>query len=70
MIFACIWSIGATSDTDSRVKFDFFLRELLKGKLPEYQFPDSVQKTDISMAENGLVYDHFFDVCLKKLILL
>ena len=54
--------MGATSDTDSRMKFDVFMRELLKGKLAEYPFPDSVQKSDINLPDNGLVYDYFFDV--------
>jgi dynein heavy chain, axonemal len=63
-VFACIWSVGATSDTDSRLKFDAFMRELLKGKLNEYPYPDLVNKTDINFPDNGLVYDYFFDVCL------
>jgi hypothetical protein len=44
------------------MKFDAFMRELLKGKLPEYPFPDNVQKSDINLPENGLVYDYYFEV--------
>ena len=54
--------MGATSDTDSRIKFDAFMRELLKGKINEYPFPENVQKSEINLPEYGLVYDYFFDV--------
>ncbi len=69
MIFGCIWSIGATSDTDSRLKFDAFYKELLKNKNSHYPMPDLVQKLEISLPDNGTVYDYFFEVIRQKSII-
>ncbi len=63
-VFACVWSIGATSDTDSRVKFDVYLKELLRGKVSEYPIPDSLGKLEISFPDNGTLYDFYFQVFL------
>jgi dynein heavy chain, axonemal len=60
-IFACVWSIGATSDTDSRLKFDSFFRELLKGKVDDYPIPEVCGgKVDFVIPDSGTVYDYFF----------
>jgi dynein heavy chain len=65
-VFACIWSIGATSDTDSRVKFDAFLRDLIKGKNTDYPIPDAFgSKLEISFPDNGLVFDYFYHVIIN-----
>ena len=57
--WACIWSIGATSDTESRAKFDLFYRDLLRGKLEP--IPDVFQgKFDLQIPEKGLVHDYYF----------
>ncbi len=62
-MFGCIWSIGATSDTDSRLKFDELFREMLKGKHPEYAIPEMFgTKIESGIPENGTVYDYFFEV--------
>ena len=70
MVFGSIWSIGATSDTESRVKFDVFFRDLIKGKIAEHPIPDLLGKTiDAPFPDNGLVYDYFYVVnftCLIK----
>jgi len=57
--WACIWSLGATSDTDSRTKFDIFFRDLLRGKFEP--IPDIFQgKFDVQIPEKGLVHDYYF----------
>jgi len=57
--WACIWSIGATSDTDSRIKFDAYFRDLLRGKFEA--IPDIVQgKFELQIPEKGLVHDYYF----------
>jgi dynein heavy chain len=61
-VFGCIWSVGATSDADSRVKFDAFFRELIKGKHPEYPAPESCGKLEFAFPDTGLVYDYFYVV--------
>lgn len=62
MIFGCVWSIGATSDTDSRLKFDAFFKELLKGKNAHYPLPELVQKLEFSLPDAGTIYDYFFEM--------
>ncbi|XP_070190635.1 dynein axonemal heavy chain 1-like isoform X2 [Littorina saxatilis] len=49
-IFALIWSIGATCDNDSRVKFSEWLREKMADKKCKLMFP-----------KDGLVYDYVLD---------
>ncbi len=61
-VFGAIWSIGATSDSDSRVKFDAFLRELIKGKVAEHPVPDVLGKLEVGFPDNGLVFDYFYVV--------
>ena len=57
--WACIWSLGGTSDTDSRIKFDLFFRDLLRGKIEP--IPDIFQgKFDLQIPEKGLVHDYYF----------
>ena len=57
--WACIWSIGATGDTDSRTKFDSFFRDLLRGKLEP--IPDIFQgKFDLQIPDKGFVHDYYF----------
>ena len=57
-----VWSIGASIDTDSRVKFDTFLREILTGKDEKHPIPTSIGKIDNAFPTDGLVYDFLFEV--------
>ena len=61
-IFSLIWSLGATCDTDSRDKFDFFLRNLLSGGLEDHATPQLVGKIEIPLPNEGSVYDVMFDM--------
>ncbi|CAF3418967.1 unnamed protein product [Rotaria socialis] len=57
--WSCVWSLGATGDTDSRIKFDVFFRDLLRGKFEP--IPDIFQgKFDLQIPEKGLVHDYYF----------
>jgi len=62
-VFGAIWSIGATSDADSRIKFDELLRKVLKGKNSDYPVPEQLGSTiQANLPENGIVYDYFFEM--------
>ena len=50
--FATVWSIGITAKEDGRSKFNTYLREFMKEKVPG----DSIQ-----FPEEGSVYDYYFD---------
>ena len=64
-LFSLVWSIGASVDTDSRPKFDSFLRELLTGKDEKHPIPSSIGKVDNAFPTDGLVYDFLFEVNIK-----
>jgi dynein heavy chain len=49
-IFSLIWSIGVTSDSDARKKFDHWLRQKMSNRPPAISLPDE-----------GLVHDYVFD---------
>ena len=61
-IFALIWSLGASCDSDSREKFDVFFRDLLAGKLEEHPLPEVVGKIEIPLPSEGSVFDVMFDM--------
>uniref|UniRef100_A0A8C2TNX8 Dynein axonemal heavy chain 12 n=1 Tax=Coturnix japonica TaxID=93934 RepID=A0A8C2TNX8_COTJA len=56
--FATVWSIGGTCDSDSRILFDAFLREILAGKSETNPIPKIVGKWECPFEEKGLVYDY------------
>ncbi|XP_053147136.1 dynein axonemal heavy chain 12 isoform X3 [Hemicordylus capensis] len=60
--FAVVWSIGGTCDSDGRVVFDNFMRDILAGKIEEHPLPASVGKWDSPFEEKGLVYDYMFEL--------
>lgn len=61
-MFALVWSVGACVDTDSRVKFDTFFKDLMAGKIEEHPIPSLVGKIEAPIPSEGLVYDYLFEV--------
>ncbi|KAJ3111551.1 Dynein heavy chain 1, axonemal [Phlyctochytrium bullatum] len=49
-LFSLIWSLGITSDAESRRKFDAWLRDQMSRRPPSIEMP-----------VDGLVFDYFFD---------
>ncbi|CAH2313074.1 dynein heavy chain 12, axonemal [Pelobates cultripes] len=60
--FSMVWSIGGCCDTDSRVKFDAFVREILSGKSEAHPLPVAVGKWECPFDEKGLVYDYVYEL--------
>ncbi|XP_078466584.1 dynein axonemal heavy chain 12 [Lampetra planeri] len=60
--FSLVWSVGASCDSDGRVKFDSFLRELLMGKSKDHPLPPTVGKWECPLEERGLVYDYMYEL--------
>nr|CAH7712442.1 unnamed protein product [Callosobruchus chinensis] len=60
LIQAGSMGFGATLDTTSRQKFDEFYRILWKGQNEEFPYPDCLEKLDVSIPVDGLIYDHQF----------
>ena len=60
--FSLVWSIGASCDGASRVKFSIFITELFSGKDEEHPIPSVVGKIEHSMPSEHTVYDFMFEV--------
>nr|XP_008166211.1 dynein axonemal heavy chain 12 isoform X1 [Chrysemys picta bellii] len=60
--FSMVWSIGGTCDSDSRVLFDIFMRDILAGKSEAHPVPAAVGKWDCPFDEKGLVYDYMYEL--------
>ena len=52
-VWAAVWSLGATCDTDTRPKFGEFLRKLLAGNVSDVKMPKRIQFPD-----RGSVFDY------------
>ncbi|MGH0136030.1 UNVERIFIED_CONTAM: hypothetical protein FKN15_058794 [Acipenser sinensis] len=61
--FVCslTWSVGGSCDTDSRVKFDSFLKEIVAGKSEDHPIPATIGKWECPFDEKGLVYDYSYE---------
>jgi hypothetical protein len=42
------------------------LKELLRGKVPEYPQPESLGKLELSIPDSGTFYDFYFQVIKKN----
>ncbi|XP_073522104.1 dynein axonemal heavy chain 12-like, partial [Phyllobates terribilis] len=60
--FSLVWSIGGCCDTDSRVKFDAFFKEIVTGKIDQSPFLSSVGKWECPLDDKGQVYDYMYEV--------
>ncbi|XP_048874195.1 dynein axonemal heavy chain 12 isoform X2 [Brienomyrus brachyistius] len=59
--FSLVWSVGGSCDTDSRLKFDSFLRDIISGRLKEHPVPAAVGRWDCAFDDKGLVYDYSYE---------
>ena len=60
--FSLVWSIGASCDGASRLKFDSFVKELFSGKDEVNPIPSVVGKIEHAMPTEHTVYDFLFEV--------
>ncbi|XP_074055007.1 dynein axonemal heavy chain 12 isoform X8 [Macrotis lagotis] len=61
-IFSLIWSIGGSCDTDGRLVFDSFVREIIAGRNEEHPLPPGLGKWECNFEEKGLVYDYTYEL--------
>ncbi|ROL53285.1 Dynein heavy chain 7, axonemal [Anabarilius grahami] len=59
--FALVWSVGGSCDTDSRTRFDQFLKEIISGNAEDYPIPATVSRWECPFDEKGLVYDYSYE---------
>jgi dynein heavy chain len=66
MAFAMIWSIGATTNSEGRAKFDELMRDWCRGgndfPIPGSKKGETGRKLLNAFNENGSVYDAVFDI--------
>ena len=60
-LFSVVWSIGATSESDGREKFDLYFRDLVSGKLETHPIPEVVGKVEVPIPPENKIYDYMFD---------
>ncbi len=68
-LFSLVWAVGATVDNEGRVKFDAFLRQLLRKESPDaLSAPGAPQpsppqnfKLARPFPEKGVVFDYVYD---------
>ncbi|KAK3779689.1 hypothetical protein RRG08_013644 [Elysia crispata] len=61
--FSIVWSVGATLDASSRLKFDEFFRSLCEMEAPKDKYPkpkDLKFPRALLIPKKGTVYDHVF----------
>uniref|UniRef100_H2M1P1 Dynein axonemal heavy chain 12 n=1 Tax=Oryzias latipes TaxID=8090 RepID=H2M1P1_ORYLA len=56
-----VWSVGGCCDTDSREKFNDFIRQTVSGKNKEHPIPETIERWECPINEKGLVYDYFYE---------
>ncbi|KAF2899450.1 hypothetical protein ILUMI_06724 [Ignelater luminosus] len=59
-MYAGVWGLAGILDTDSREKFDDFYKTLWKGLDEDNPYPSSVEKLDISIPGDGLLFDYIY----------
>ncbi|XP_077070519.1 dynein axonemal heavy chain 12 [Siphateles boraxobius] len=59
--FALVWSVGGCCDTDSRSRFDQFLREIVSGNAEDHPIPATVSRWECPFDDKGLVYDYSYE---------
>ncbi|KAG5885992.1 hypothetical protein JTB14_025387 [Gonioctena quinquepunctata] len=64
-IQAGVWGLGSILDTDSREKFDEFYKRLWKGLVEDCPFPESLEKVDVSIPTEGLLFDYSYNYRMK-----
>ncbi|XP_018571400.1 dynein heavy chain 12, axonemal [Anoplophora glabripennis] len=65
-IQAGVWGLGSILDKDSRTKFDEFYKQLWRGQLEEeYPFPETVEKMEISIPSEGILFDYSYHYKMK-----
>ncbi|KAG5886035.1 hypothetical protein JTB14_000014 [Gonioctena quinquepunctata] len=50
--------LGAILDTSSKQKFDEFYKSLWKGQIADHPHPKSLEKLEVSIPQEGLIYDY------------
>ena len=70
MVFAVIWSIGATTDSEGRIKFNELFTDWCKGgnqfPVPNSKKGEMGRKLMCGFNEKGTVYDNIFNVETNK----
>uniref|UniRef100_A0A336LVJ1 CSON005797 protein n=1 Tax=Culicoides sonorensis TaxID=179676 RepID=A0A336LVJ1_CULSO len=61
MLFALVWGVGGILDKISRGKFDGYLKAMWKQEDKDNIFPEALDKVEISIPSDGLIFDYFYN---------
>lgn len=59
-VYASIWGFGGTLDSNSRLAFDLYFKELWKGDIPGLEPPEMLSLLDIILPSDGMLYDYIY----------
>ncbi|KAK5645094.1 hypothetical protein RI129_006394 [Pyrocoelia pectoralis] len=54
------WGLGSILDTTSRQKFDEYFKSIWKGENVEYPIPPLIEKLEIQIPNDGILFDYSF----------
>ncbi|XP_030765059.1 dynein heavy chain 12, axonemal [Sitophilus oryzae] len=64
-IQAGVWGIASILDRNSREMFDEYYKQMWRGQLEEYPYPESMQKLEISLPSDGILLDYSYNYKMK-----
>ena len=65
-VYGLIWSVGGNTDSEGKIKFDQFMRQLVSGQCTDVKEEFLKKKINISPPEKGTVFDYLFSYEKKK----
>ncbi|KAL1506278.1 hypothetical protein ABEB36_005670 [Hypothenemus hampei] len=64
-IQAGVWGLASILDRNSREMFDEFYKQLWKGQNERHPYPESIEKLEISIPSEGLLFDYSYNYKMK-----
>ncbi|XP_970084.2 dynein axonemal heavy chain 12 [Tribolium castaneum] len=65
LIQAGLWGLGCVLDSDSKIKFDTFYKQLWRNQIEECPYPASMEKLELNIPIEGLLYDYSYYFRMK-----
>lgn len=59
-VYASIWGFGGTLDSNSRLAFDHYFKELWKGNISGFEQPEALSSLDITIPYDGTLFDYVY----------
>uniref|UniRef100_A0AAR5PYC5 AAA+ ATPase domain-containing protein n=1 Tax=Dendroctonus ponderosae TaxID=77166 RepID=A0AAR5PYC5_DENPD len=64
-IQAGVWGLASILDFSSRELFDEFYKQLWRGQIEEYVYPETLEKLEVSLPSEGIIFDYAYNYKMK-----